>query len=135
MVPLTTCVWVDWPSKSSNHVYTKLSACHRVWNRSKSEITVRHCSYDLQAVKAEELSQEEPVSLAAHAEQSNQQPQGSQNQLDPCEPCGPGQITKRRMPKWGRAMQSRSSGLTSIQNAHTTECKGEEGMSHCMPMD
>ncbi len=85
-----------------------------------------HCSYGFQAVKAEEDSQEEPVSHAAHAEQSNQRPHGSQHQLDPCEPCGPAQVTKRRMPNWGRAMQSRKYGISST-DTRTAECKGEEG--------
>ncbi len=62
-----------------------------------------HCSYGLQAVKAEEVSQEEPV---LYAEQSSQQSSGqcSQHQLDPRESCGPAQIAKRRMPKWGRSV-------------------------------
>ncbi|DBA89480.1 TPA: 5' exonuclease Apollo [Trebouxia sp. C0004] len=61
-----------------------------------------------QAVKAEGVSQEQSVSNAACAEQPTQQPPGqcSQHQLDPCEPCGPAQVTKRRMPIWGRAMQN-----------------------------
>ncbi len=95
-----------------------------------------HCSYGLQAVKAEEASQEQPVSHAARVEQSSQQPQGSQHQLDPCEPCGPAQVTKRRMPKWGRAMQSRKFGISST-DTRTTDCKAEEGMIHAgsVPMD
>ena len=87
-----------------------------------------HCSYGLQAVKAEEVSQEEPV---LYAEQSSQQSSGqcSQHQLDPRESCGPAQVFKRRMPKWGRAVQS-SNVATSSTDTRTTDCTAEEGMSH-----
>ena len=87
-----------------------------------------HCSYGLQAVKAEEVSQEEPV---LYAEQSSQQSSGqcSQHQLDPRESCGPAQVFKRRMPKWGRAVQS-SNVATSSTETRTTDCTAEEGMSH-----
>ncbi len=100
------------PSRSSNYVCTKLSACHRLCYRSIVGSMEGHCSYGLQVVKAEEVSQGQPVSYAACAEQSSQQPPGQclQHHMYPCEQCGPAQVTKRRMPKWGRAMQSRNLG-------------------------